>query len=155
MYDKMEGRQMALIPFEPFHHLNYVKREFDRFFTDFPATNRGLEDHFLGLRADVLETENEVTVICDIPGLEKKEDVHIDIKNNTLRISGTVNRSNEIKEGRLHRQERFVGHFNRTISLPSQVSEEGVKASYKNGVLEVRIPKLRNDHKKRIDVEFH
>ncbi|MFC3885725.1 Hsp20/alpha crystallin family protein [Bacillus songklensis] len=146
---------MALIPFESFRNLENVKREFDRFFTDFPVTNRGLEDHFWGLRVDVHETENEVIATCDIPGLEKKEDVHIDIENHTLRISGTINRSNETKEGRMHRQERFVGHFNRTISLPSQVSEEDVKASYKNGVLEVRIPKLRNDNKKRIDVEFH
>ncbi|WP_028403223.1 Hsp20/alpha crystallin family protein [Ectobacillus panaciterrae] len=146
---------MALIPYEPFRHLDNVRREFDRFFMDFPTTNRGLEDHFLGLRIDVHETENEVVAICDIPGLEKKEDVNIDIENNKLTISGTINRTNEIREGRIHRQERFVGHFNRSVSLPGTVSNEGVKASYKNGVLEVHIPKLKNDNKRRIDVEFH
>ena len=107
------------------------------------------------LSIDVYETENEVVATCDIPGIEKKEDVNIDIDNNHLTVSGTINRVNEVKEEKIHRQERFVGRFQRTVTLPSQVSSEGVKASYKNGVLEIRMPKLKADHSKRIDVDFH
>ncbi|MGI5922104.1 MAG: Hsp20/alpha crystallin family protein [Syntrophomonadaceae bacterium] len=146
---------MSLIPYEPLRHLENFRREIDRFFTpDFTGFGRKYSQ--MGNPSiDVWETDQEVVASCDIPGLEKKEDVHIDIENNILTISGSINRVNEIKEENLHRQERFVGRFHRTIGLPSRVSSEGVKATYKSGVLEIRMPKIAGDTKKRIDVEFH
>ncbi|GEN34347.1 Hsp20/alpha crystallin family protein [Aneurinibacillus danicus] len=147
---------MSLIPYEPFRQLDNMRRELNRFFTtDFPSLATGFNQNFGALRVDVYETENEVVATCDIPGLEKKEDVDISIDNNILSVSGTVNRINEVKEEHMHRQERFVGRFQRSISLPSRVSSEGVKATYKNGILEIRMPKLKDDAKKGIDVEFH
>lgn len=146
---------MPLVPYEPFRHLENMRRELDRFFTnDFSIFKPGSQN-FGNLSVDVYETESEVVATCDIPGLEKKEDVNIDIDNNILSISGSVNRVNEVKEENMHRQERFVGRFKRSIALPSNVSSEGVKATYKNGVLEVRMQKLQGDTKKRIDVQFH
>jgi HSP20 family protein len=145
---------MALIPYEPFRQLSNMKREFDRIFSDFPISFEN--EHVLGsVRVDVHETENEVVATCDIPGLEKKEDVQIDIENNRLSISGSVNRTNEVKEENMYRKERFAGRFQRMITLPCSVSHEGVKATYKNGVLEVRMPKKAQDTRKRIDVDFH
>ncbi|SHK24207.1 Hsp20/alpha crystallin family protein [Desulforamulus aeronauticus] len=147
---------MSLIPYEPFRHLDNIRREFDRFFTtEIPAIRTSFSNHFGNPNIDVYETENEVVATCDIPGLEKKEDVTIDIDNNLLLISGAVNKVNEMKEEHLHRQERFFGRFQRSISLPTRVSSEGVKATYKNGVLEIRMPKFPSDTKKRIDVDFH
>jgi len=94
---------MALIPYEPFRHLENMRRELDRFFTgDFPAF-RGFGQNFRAPSVDVYETENEVVASCDIPGLEKKEDVNIDIDNNMLSISGIINRVNEVKEENMHR----------------------------------------------------
>lgn len=145
---------MALVPYDPFKQLANMRKDFDRFFSDFPLTF-GTEHNFGGIRVDVLETENEVVTTCDIPGLEKKEDVHIDIENNTLSISGSINRRNETKEENMYRKERYVGRFHRSVPLPSPVSHEGVKASYKNGVLEVKMPKLIQDNSKKIDVDFH
>lgn len=72
-----------------------------------------------------------------------------------LHISGTINRSSEVKEENMHRKERFTGRFHRAVALPAPVSREGIRASYRNGVLEVRMPKDKPDEKKRIDVEFH
>ncbi|MCY8405122.1 Hsp20/alpha crystallin family protein [Bacillus sonorensis] len=145
---------MPLVPYEPFKHLNTIRREFDRVFADFPATFGG-EHGFGGIRVDVHETENEIVASCDIPGLESKEDVHIDVENNMLHISGSINRSNEVKEENVHRKERFVGRFHRSVALPGPVSNEGITAAYKNGVLEVRMPKNRQEQKRRVDVEFH
>lgn len=147
---------MSLIPYEPFRNLENFRRELDRFFTpDFHDFRTKFSSQNLGNpNIDVYETENEVVATCDIPGLEKKEDVNIDIESNILSISGAINRINEIKEEHLHRQERFTGRFQRSISLPSRVSSEGVKATYKNGVLEIRMPKVQADARKRIDVEF-
>ncbi|WP_018131427.1 Hsp20/alpha crystallin family protein [Effusibacillus pohliae] len=148
---------MALIPFEPFRHLENVRRELDRFFTPGVPFGwlTGTEGNFGVPRIDVYETDNEVVATCDLPGLEKKEDVQIDIDNNVLTISGTINRVNEVRDERMHRQERFVGRFHRSVTLPARVAAEGVKASYRNGVLEVRMPKLQTDTRRRIDVEFH
>ena len=147
---------MSLIPYEPFHQLENIRREFDRFFTtEMPAIRSKFGQRFGPLNVDVYETESEVIASIDIPGLEKKEDVHIDIDNNLLSVSGAINRVNEVKEEQLHRQERFYGRFQRSISLPTQVSTKGVKATYKNGVLEVRMPKIQSENRKRIDVDFH
>lgn len=145
---------MALVPYDPFRQLGSMRRDFDRFFSEFPFPFER-ENNLGGIKVDVHETDQEVVAVCDIPGLEKKEDVHIDIEHNMLMISGSVNKTNEIKEENMYRKERYAGSFHRAITLPSQVTHEGVKATYKNGVLEVRMPKLVQDQKKKIDVEFH
>lgn len=77
---------MPLIPYEPFRNLENWKRDLDRFFNEFPSNLR------IGNqipRTDVYETEKEVVVICEMPGLEKKEDIHIDVSGNRLDIAGT------------------------------------------------------------------
>lgn len=145
---------MAVVPYEPFRQLANMRRDFDNFFTDFPLL-LDREHHIGGIRVDVHETDAEIIASCDIPGLESKEDVSINIENNILMISGNINRVNEVKEENVHRRERYSGRFQRSVSLPSPVSHEGISASYKNGVLEVKMPKLNKDTKKKIDVTFH
>ena len=146
---------MSLVPFDPFRQLDNMRRDLNRLFSADFGANR----EFGMPKVDVYETENEVVATCDIPGLEKKDDIHIHInEQNLLTISGTIQRSNEIKEENMHKQERFTGHFQRSIPLPSPVSMEGnAKASYKNGVLEIRLPKVEDDDQNRnkIDVDFH
>lgn len=144
---------MALVPYDPFKHLANMRNEMDRFFSDLPHTlENGLR--FGGIRVDIHETDQEVVATCDIPGLEKKEDVSINVKKDLLQISGSVNRTSEVNEENMHRKERFSGSFERSVPLPSSVSTEGVKATYRNGVLEVRMPKLEQDDKTKVDVEF-
>lgn len=132
VFNNKGGNYMSLIPYEPFRQLSNMRKEFDRFFTDFPLAF-GTEHHVGGIRVDV----------------------HIDIENNMLMISGSINRTNEEREENMFRKERYVGRFQRAVSLPSPVSHEGVKASYRNGVLEVKMPKLSVDTKTKIDVDFH
>ena len=141
---------MPLIPYE---HLDNWRRDLDRFFNEFPNQFRNsmLGPH----RFDVYETENEVVVSCEIPGLEKKEDIRIDVEGNVLSVSGTVNRTHEVKEEQMHRRERFYGRFQRSVTLPAEVDEEGVSATYKNGILEIRLPKAKPQSRRQIDVQFH
>jgi HSP20 family protein len=134
--------------------MDVFRRGLDRFFHDLPSAfsfGEGVGIH----RTDVYETENEVVVSCEVPGLEKKEDVQLDVNGDVLTIAGVIHRSNEIKAEQMYRSERFTGRFQRQISLPSPVKEEGIKASYKNGILEVRMPKASPGERKRIDVQFH
>jgi HSP20 family protein len=96
---------MSLIPYEPFRHLEDFRRELERFFSpDFSNFRSSFSHNFGNPSVDIYETDNEVVATCDIPGLEKKEDVSIDIESNILSISGAINRINEIKEERMHRQ---------------------------------------------------
>ncbi|AST90096.1 heat-shock protein Hsp20 [Sutcliffiella cohnii] len=144
---------MSLVPYDPFRQLSNIRREFDRFFSELPISFDN-EHGIGGIRVDVHETENEVVATCDLPGLEKKEDVDIDIQNNRLSISGSIKRTNEIKEENMLKKERYTGRFQRMITLPSPVSHDGVKATYKNGILEITMPKVAKDVKKKIDVSF-
>ena len=145
---------MTLLPYDPYRTLvNNMRKEFDRFFSNLPVDIDS--DYSFGKFAvDVYETENEIVATGDLPGLEKKDDVNIEIDNNILNISGVLNRSYEVQENQMYRKERYTGRFQRSITLPSPVSQEGVSASYRNGVLEARMPKLKIENKKKIDINF-
>src|SRR5690606_41630932 len=123
--------QMALIPYDPFRQLTNIRRDFDRLFNDFPFHLDNERNQLGNIRVDVHETEQEVVATCDIPGLQSKEDVNIDIENNVLRISGSNNRTNEIKEVNMQMRERYTGSFHRSIILRTTVSEDGITAYYK------------------------
>ena len=148
---------MSLLPDDPFKQLANIRKEFDRMFAAFPF-DMNFFDNMLGnfgnMKVDVHETDTEVVATCDIPGLEKKEDIEINVAHNMLIISGFMNKATEVNGENMFRQERYAGNFHRSISLPSPVSPNGVKATYRNGVLEVRMPKTTQiiDHK--INVEF-
>jgi HSP20 family protein len=147
---------MALIPYEPLRRLENIRREFDHFLsTEIPALKTTISDGFGAPNLDLYETNTEVVVSFDLPGLEKKEDVDIEIDDNLLTISGSVNKVKETNEGKFHRQERFSGRFRKSISLPSNVSSEGVKATYKNGVLDVRMQKIESQNRRKIDIDFN
>jgi HSP20 family protein len=145
---------MPLVPFEPFRNLDHWRSHLDKFFNDLPSAF-GFQAEFGTARVDVYENDNEVIAHCEIPGLESKEDVHIHVDDNVLTIHGVINRHHEIKEEQMHRRERFTGRFQRTVTLPARVQAEGTTASYKNGILEVRMPKVKGESQKRIDVQFH
>jgi len=145
---------MSLIPYDPFRQLENMRKDLNSMFSQDFSLNRELTVP----RVDIYETDNEVVATCDIPGLESQDDVVININDDTvLTISGTINRTKETNDKHVHRQERYSGQFQRSMSLPSPVSEENVKATYKNGVLEVRMPKLKDHHHhhKKINIEFH
>lgn len=145
---------MTLMPYDPFKQMANIRKEFNNLFSDYPSFFHTAQNWGM-IRADVHETSDEIIVSCDIPGLESKEDVDIDIDHDTLNVSGSIKKTNEVNDENMHRKERFTGRFHRSITLPSPVSHDGVKATYKNGVLEVRMPKVTTDERKKINVEFH
>jgi HSP20 family protein len=89
---------------------------------------------------DVFEEGNEVVVKSDLPGLNK-EDVNVKLVDNNLVISGERRTEEKIERKDFMRLERSHGSFSRTVGLPEGIDAEHVKASFKDGVLEVRIPK--------------
>ena len=148
---------MPLLPDDSFKQLANIRKDFDRMFSAFPF-EMSVFDKMLGnfgnMKIDVHETETEVIAICDIPGLEKNEDIKIHVEQNMLSLSGSINTGTEVKEQNMFRQERYAGGFHRSISLPSPVSRDGVKATYKNGVLKVRMKKTTPIISPNIDIDF-
>lgn len=101
---------------------------------------------------DVIETDNEVIATAEMPGLEK-EDIKINISEDRLEISAETKKEEKIEEKGYVYRERRAGKYYRSIPLPSPVDPDKATATYKNGVLEVKMPKTEVKQKKTIKVE--
>lgn len=101
------------------------------------------------LAGEVEETDKEILVHIEVPGMEK-EDCRITIENNMLYLSGEKRFERERNESTYHIMERAYGAFQRTIPLPRNVDTDKAEASYKNGVMTVRLPKVEGKKAKTI-----
>lgn len=91
-------------------------------------------------RVDVYQTEEEVIITAEIPGVDKKDlDVYVD--ESTVKLAGQFRQSNEFRDEHVYRSERRYGSFSRSIPLPTEVKSDKAKAEYKDGVLSITIPK--------------
>jgi len=100
---------------------------------------------------DIRETDDALLVQAELPGIEKK-DVHLEVRDGVLTISGERRYEKDVKEENVHRVERAYGKFARSFSLPANVDADKVDATMKNGVLEVRLPKLERPKPKAITI---
>jgi HSP20 family protein len=100
----------------------------------------------------MFQRDNELVVRADLPGLDPK-DIQVTIENDVLMIEGDRKREKEIKEESFYRREATFGRFIRRIALQPGLKPEDMKATYRNGVLEVRLPKIEAPAAKQILVE--
>jgi HSP20 family protein len=133
-----------------------MSRMFDDFFRGVPTRFTGAEAPFGGAmpRVDVSETDNEYEVTAELPGLEEN-DINLQLANNVLTIRGEKKSEREEKDKNYYLSERSFGSFQRSIPLPTEVEEDQVQASFKSGVLTVRLPKTERakSQAKRIEVK--
>ena len=101
---------------------------------------------------DVSETENEIIVKAEIPGM-KVEDIDISLTDGLLTIKGERKMEKEDKQENYHRIERKFGIFSRTLNLGLKVKADGIDAGYKDGLLTVTLPKAEEDKPKKIEVK--
>ncbi len=103
--------------------------------------------------ADVVETESDIRVVAEMPGLTPA-DLQIDIENNVLTIAGEKqeDRRESDRKSTWHLAERRYGRFSRSFVLPRDVDQEGISASFENGILTVVIPKSERARRRRIDI---
>jgi HSP20 family protein len=106
----------------------------------------------LGLRLNLAESDNDVTVSAELPGVDPK-DVDISVSGNTLTIHGEKKEEKEDKKKDYHYVERSYGSFHRSVQLPSSVDPNKVDATYKNGVLTVTLAKHAEARPRRITVK--
>jgi HSP20 family protein len=101
---------------------------------------------------NLLETENELEVTLDLPGL-KPEEVKVELREGHLFVSGERKEEAEEEGKTFHRMERRYGAFRRVILLPAPVNEEKVEAEFREGVLKVKLPKIEEVKPKHIEVK--
>lgn len=141
---------------------NWLERLMEDFWRrPFPSVLARERDRWWPIRAismrmpsvDVFEEKDEVVVKAELPGM-KKEEVQVTLNEDSLTIKGEKKKEEEVKEEDYHYQERSYGSFSRTVALPCEVKSEQVKAAFKDGVLEIRMPKTEEAKKKAISVKI-
>lgn len=103
-------------------------------------------------KVDVIDRDNEVVVKAELPGVDKK-DVDVSVTRNTVTIKGTTSHEEKEEKGDYYRSEMSRGSYSRTVMLPSDVAEDKAKAKFKDGVLELTLPKLEKAKRRNIKVE--
>lgn len=130
--------------------------DIDRMFQGFLNPMRGVEearDEDLFPAMDVKERADAYVIVADVPGA-KKEDIDVSLENGILTISAETKSEKEEKDGeRVLRQERRYGKYVRSLRLGTQIDEKGIKANYKDGVLELTLPKAEAVKPKKITVD--
>jgi HSP20 family protein len=140
----------------PFKDIEKARSEMDRLLDTFlfgkPKTSGFAEGGEWEPPIDVAETESELIVNVEIPGVDPK-DIDISLSGDTLFIEGEKKAETEEKEEDYHLLERNYGSFTRSIRLPVEVQSDKISASYKNGVLTVVLPKPERAQKKEIKIK--
>lgn len=139
---------------EPFRDLAEIQGEMNRLFEGFfgrTAPVGGL-DRMWAPPVDMYETKDEVLVTVEVPGVNEK-DVHLSITGDLLTIKGERAQGHEVKEDSVFRTERWYGRFERTLPLPMPVQADKVKATYRDGVLTVKLPKTEEIKPKEIKID--
>jgi HSP20 family protein len=157
-----EKETKAVAPWRPFMDLTHWERDMDRMMEDFFGRRtrpwwpeRWFRTDELGLRApvvDVFEEKDDIVVKAELPGMAK-DNIEVNLTDHTLTIKGEKKKEEEVKEENYYRTERSYGSFLRTLELPKDVHGDKVKASFKNGILEVRMPKTEEAKAKEIKVK--
>lgn len=150
---------MALIRFRPLSQdlprdLTDVQSHMNRLFDNFigQSTPSGVVERVCAPAADMYETRNEVVVTAELPGLNEK-DIHLSITGDLLTIRGERRWVGDVEDATHYRQERWFGKFERTFSLPMPVETGQVKATYRDGVLTVKLPKSEEIKPKEIRID--
>lgn len=158
--DLVPRRRRGAIVREEERPIEAFQREMNRLFDEFmsgswPALYRGLEERWPAFapRVDVTETENELHISAELPGIDAK-DVDVSISKDMLTIRGEKREEQEEKGRNYYRTERSYGSFQRMISLPAEVDSDKVEATFKNGVLSITLPKtVEARHQTKIAVK--
>lgn len=129
----------------PFNHYS-----FDDLFDNFLVSKKKEPLPFKPY-TDIKEYEDLILLSFDLPGVEEKN-INIEIKDNTLHVSGHREEEDSLKDHNFQRIERFVGEFSRSFTLPNSIDSSKVEAQFTNGVLNLALPKVNSVEKKKIEI---
>ncbi|MBN2396174.1 MAG: Hsp20/alpha crystallin family protein [Candidatus Atribacteria bacterium] len=146
---------MDLIRWEPRESL--MRNFFDEFFDIMNRPTLGKrrsweEGGIWSPAVDLIDKKDQLIAKIELPGAEKK-DVKISLSDNSLTIHGEIEKDKETKKEDYYCCERIYGTYSRTISLPVEVQKDKIKAKFKNGILEITMPKSPEKKPKEITIE--
>ncbi|MBF0456079.1 MAG: Hsp20/alpha crystallin family protein [Magnetococcales bacterium] len=140
----------TFVTYDPFQNVRSLQGEINRIFERDAHDSTGQLTQW-PMRVDIREDENHIVVKADLPGMEQK-DIHVNVDNGMLTISGERKFDDEARKESYHRVERAYGRFSRTFQLPNTTDMGKIEATYKNGVLQVTLPKLEEAKPRSIQV---
>ena len=142
-------------PWSPFEGLESLRSEMDRLFESYAGHTppSGIPESVWTPRVDLLEHEKEFVLVADLPGM-KQDDIDISVQDNVLTLEGKRTFAHTANgQGKYHYSERISGTFCRRFLLSAAVDTDQITATYKDGVLEVHLPKAVEAQSKRIVVQ--
>ena len=145
---------MAVVRWDPFRDLSTLQDRMNRLFDDGGRTWRSDEPAATtswSPAVDIFETEGEIVVKAELPGMDRK-DITLNLEKNVLTLKGERRFEKETKDENYHRIERSYGTFSRVFSIPATVDEENIRADYKDGVLKIVLPKKELAKPKQIRI---
>lgn len=145
---------MTIVRWRPFSDLTNLHGRINQLFER--EFRRDDEDDNLSVGAwtppaDIYETKDEYVFKLELPGISK-EDVNVEFENDTLIIKGERKEEKEVKKESYHRVERCCGSFIRSFSIPKHVDAKKINATMKEGILELRVPKVEESKAKAIPI---
>lgn len=146
---------MAIIRWDPFRNVATLQDRINRLFEDSFPRSRDIDEDISMCEwkpsVDIYETEEGIVIKAELPGVNK-EDVSVEVKNNILTLKGESFVDKEIDEDKYYRRERCFGTFHRTFTLQDTVLPDKIKAKFRNGVLEIEVPKPEEEKPRQISV---
>ncbi len=139
----------------PFRDFERMRRDMDRLWGSFfeGSLKKGTDGEAQWLPSlDISETSNDLVVKAELPGMDPK-DIDISLNDGMLTIKGERKQEKQEKEENYHLIERSYGSFCRSVKLPKEVKHDKVKASFRNGVLKIVLPKSEESKKKEVKVK--
>jgi len=141
----------TLVRWEPFREIATLQNEMSRLMNTFTEGGNGTSARNWVPALDVWETDGEVVYALDLPGIPE-EDISVELEDGALTVTAQRERKQELSDDKLYRFERRFGTYSRTFALPQGVTEDQVKADYKNGVLEIHVAKPEQPKPRRIQI---
>jgi len=145
-----------LVRWNPLNEMNSLQREINRLFADTMTKEAGSETRMAPVKSwmpavDIKEDEKEIVLKVELPGMEQ-QDIDVHLEENQLTIKGEKKFKVEEKGENYIRQEITYGTFYRAFSVTSPIQEGNIKATYKNGILEILLPKEEKVQPKKIKI---
>ena len=142
--------------YEPFRNVGDIQQEVNRLFDSFfgrPVSQGARGERVWAPLVDMYETKDDLVLVVEVPGVREK-DVTVAITGDLLSIKGERRLDEELKEPSILHLERTYGRFERLVQLPMPVQSDKVKATYREGVLEIRLPKAEEVKPKQIKIDI-
>jgi len=138
---------------DPFRDLTDIQSEINRAFNSyFGLRPQTAAERIWAPPVDIHETREDVVVTVEVPGVKEK-DIHLSVTGDLLSLRGQRRAAAETQDESYHRIERWSGPFERHIQLPLPVQPDKVRATYRDGILEIRLPKIEETKPREIKIE--